>query len=322
MILLKKISFWLALLGVSAAVYLVRLQSKRPPNLGPVSAPARSPFSSTVAATGLVESSRENVRIASPKSGVVARVFVKVGDRVRKGDPLFQLDAREVSARFAAQEAQEASIRAQSAVDETVVADWSDQLDRFTRLERDRVVTDEEVKRRRFQLTGAQARVAANKASAAAAAALVAQVKMEWEVLTVRAPRDGVLLQINAREGEFAAAAVMSETLMLLGDTETFQVRAEVDEQNAVLVAKDRPAIASLKGHSEFQLKLAFVRFEPYVVPKRSLTGDSLERVDTRVLQIIYGFQPPEFPLYVGQQVDVFIERSAGSLTGQKPESH
>ena len=55
----------------------------------------------------------------------------------------------------------------------------------------------------------------------------------------MRAPRDGVLLQINAREGEFAAAAVMSETLMLLGDTETFQVRAEVDEQNAVLVAKE-----------------------------------------------------------------------------------
>jgi HlyD family secretion protein len=50
------------------------------------------------------------------------------------------------------------------------------------------------------------------------------------------------------------------------------------------------------------------------VVPKRSLTGDSLERVDTRVLQIIYEFSRPEFPVYVGQQVDVFIDRPLNSV--------
>jgi hypothetical protein len=56
-------------------------------------------------------------------------------------------------------------------------------------------------------------------------------------------------------------------------------------------------------------MPLRFVRIEPYVVPKRSLTGDSLERVDTRVLQIVYAFDRPAFPVYVGQQVDVFIQR-------------
>ena len=50
---------------------------------------------------------------------------------------------------------------------------------------------------------------------------------------------------------------------------------------------------------------------EPYVVPKRNLTGDSLERVDTRVLQLIYEFDRPKFPVFVGQQVDVFIQRPA-----------
>ncbi len=50
------------------------------------------------------------------------------------------------------------------------------------------------------------------------------------------------------------------------------------------------------------------VRFEPYVVPKRSLTGESTERVDTRVLQAIYSFDRGDLTIYVGQQMDVFIE--------------
>jgi hypothetical protein len=48
---------------------------------------------------------------------------------------------------------------------------------------------------------------------------------------------------------------------------------------------------------------------EPFVVPKKSLTGDTTERVDTRVLQVIYEFDPAgRPPLFVGQQVEVFID--------------
>src|SRR5215472_7779455 len=44
------------------------------------------------------------------------------------------------------------------------------------------------------------------------------------------------------------------------------------------------------------------------VLPKKSLTGDSTERVDTRVLQVIYRIEENSFPLFVGQQMDVFID--------------
>lgn len=53
---------------------------------------------------------------------------------------------------------------------------------------------------------------------------------------------------------------------------------------------------------------LRFVRFESYVIPETSLTGDSTERVDTRVLQVIYSFDRDDLPIYVGQQMDVYIE--------------
>ena len=80
------------------------------------------------------------------------------------------------------------------------------------------------------------------------------------------------------------------------------------------------PAIALVEAYP-----LEFVRFEPYVIPKKSLTGDTTERVDTRVLQVVYRVKDPNAPLYVGQQMDVYIEtpvpstafrRHSGSAAG------
>ena len=314
MILFKRISFWLALGGVGAVLLLLKGQGNPPPNPGPVSAPPRSPYTRTVASTGLIEASRENVKVAAPREGLVTRVFVKVGDAVKAADPLFQIDDREVRARIRLLEAQVASLRSQAGVDESLIADLDDQVKRFAQLGRDRVATEDEVKRREFLLATAKAKAAATAAAIAAAEEAVRQAGTDLEILTVRAPRDGRLLQVNLREGEFAAVK-SAEPLMLLGDIDRFQVRAEVDEQDAVLILGDQPAVASLKGHSDLRMTLRFVRIEPYVVPKRSLTGDSLERVDTRVLQVVYAFERPAFPVYVGQQVDVFIQRPESAPT-------
>ena len=317
MILFKRISFWLALGGVGAVLLLLKGQGNPPPNPGPVSAPPRSPYTRTVASTGLIEASRENVKVAAPREGLVTRVFVKVGDAVKAADPLFQIDDREVRARIRLLEAQVASLRSQAGVDQSLIADLDDQVKRFAQLGRDRVATEDEVKRREFLLATAKARAAATAAAIAAAEEAVRQAGTDLEILTVRAPRDGRLLQVNLREGEFASVK-SAEPLMLLGDIDRFQVRAEVDEQDAVLILGDQPAVASLKGHSDLRMTLRFVRIEPYVVPKRSLTGDSLERVDTRVLQVVYAFERPAFPVYVGQQVDVFIQRPESAPTASR----
>jgi multidrug efflux pump subunit AcrA (membrane-fusion protein) len=317
--LFRKASFYAALLGVIAAVALVKKTQSRPADPGPVSPPARSPYENTVAATGIVEARRENVKIAAPKAGLVTRVLVKVGTRIKAGESLFQLDDREANARVDALAAQVESVRAALGAQEVEVADLTDQLKRFQKLEREQVATDDELKRRWFALENAKARLHATRAQIAATEQQLEQVRTELAVLTVRAPRDGELLQVNVREGEFAPAAALAEPLMLLGDVETLQIRAEVDEQNAVLVEANRPARASLKGHAELKVELRFVRVEPFVIPKRSLTGDSLERVDTRVLQLIYEFDRPAFPIYVGQQVDVFVERSEPASTTPNP---
>jgi hypothetical protein len=82
----------------------------------------------------------------------------------------------------------------------------------------------------------------------------------------------------------------------------------DVDENDAWRVREDANATGYVRGNRDINTGLRFVRIEPYVVPKRSLTGDSTERVDTRVLQVLYAFDGGTLPIYVGQQMDVFVD--------------
>jgi hypothetical protein len=109
---------------------------------------------------------------------------------------------------------------------------------------------------------------------------------------------------------------VTSTPLVLLGRSKPLHVRVDVDEHEGWRVRPGAPAVGHLRGNAEVTTPLAFVRFEPFVVPKRSLTGDSTERVDTRVLQVIYRVEG-EVPLFVGQQLDVFIEAAPSGQAGR-----
>ncbi|HVY72379.1 MAG TPA: efflux RND transporter periplasmic adaptor subunit [Verrucomicrobiae bacterium] len=317
--LFKRLSFYLALAGFAGIIFIVKKSQRVPPAPPPLAQPPRSPYPSFVAAVGLLEASRENVKIAAPKSGLIQQVLVQVGSTVKTGDPLFQLDNRESTAKVATMRAQIGSMKAALAAEEVNAADMEDQFARVSRLEKDRVASQDELKRKEFGLQATRARVERMRADIVSAERQAEQAQVELEVLTVRAPRDGIILQVNVRAGEFANTQ-SNDALLILGDLSRLQIRADVDEQNAPLVVPGQPATAFLKGSSDTPMKLEFVRVEPYVIPKRTLTGDSTERVDTRVLQIIFRLEKPEFPVYVGQQVDVFIQRpeNAARQTAQK----
>ena len=115
------------------------------------------------------------------------------------------------------------------------------------------------------------------------------------------------MLQVNVRVGERVSAA-SAEALVVLGDVRTVHIRAEIDENDIPRFRKDAPAVAYVRGDAERKYRLRFERVEPMVVAKKALSGENTERQDTRVLQAIYAVEDSDAPLYVGQQLDVFIE--------------
>src|SRR5258706_6441663 len=102
---------------------------------------------------------------------------------------------------------------------------------------------------------------------------------------------------------------------MILGSVIPLHVRVDVDEHDAWRVRGGAPAAASPRGNGSIRIPLEFVRFEPYVIPKKSLTGDSTERVDTPVLQAIYRIRDGGPSANVGRQMAVSIYGSGIRFT-------
>lgn len=336
----------LAVIGVLFAVRTVIVTSKpQDPSL-PIIEPPRAPFTSFVAGSGLIEASTQNIAIGTPVAGLVTSVDVIVGDRVRAGDPLFRLDDRDLRAQLRAEQAAAEASRSKVAelrarprpedlpplearvrVAEVALADAQDQLTNWEQAKAGSAVTPDEISRRRFAVEAAAARlleaqatreltragawapqIAVAEAEVLGAEARADVVKTELERRIVRAPVDGRILQVNVRAGEFAPAGALMTPLMLMGSVEPLHLRVDVDEHDAWRVKEGARAVAMLRGNHRIETPLTFVRFEPYVVPKRALTGESTERVDTRVLQVVFSFERGELPVFVGQQMDVFIE--------------
>ncbi len=306
--MLKRPSFYLAIFGILAITLIVlRLRRGDPPSQ-PLVPPPQTPYAESVGARGIVESLNENVRISPTVAGRIETVAVKVGDRVKKGETLFIVDSRDAASEITMQEAQLAVLDARMRETETQLADRRDQFDRSTKLREKAVASEDETKRNAFAWQAAQRQMVRVQADYQLGKAQLEDARVNLDLLTVRAPRDGTILQVNIREGEYATVTPGGDPLILLGDIATYQLRADIDESDATRIRPDCPAVAYLKGTRTDPIPLKFLRIEPYITPKRSLTGESTERVDTRVLQVIFTFDQPTMPVYVGQQMDVFIQ--------------
>lgn len=293
MSLFKSLSFYLAIFGILSAIVFSHITGRAPAPAVFAKKPPVAPFSDYIAATGIIESEDKNIEVGPPEGGLVEKLWFNVGDRVQKGDPLFQIDTRNLVAKLAVQETnillEKANLQKNMAL-----------LARYNSVKDPRSISKEDLQTRQDDVRIAEMKLKVKGAEAE-------ETRLQIERLTVRTPKDGIILQQNVREGEYIAT---DKALILIGNVEQLQVRADIDEQNAGYFNKDMPAIAFPKNNSSIVIPLKFVRVEPFVIPKQSLTGSSQERVDTRVLQVIYAFNPPEnYHVYVGLQVDVYIEK-------------
>lgn len=345
----------LSLGGIVVAAHTVVEGGTRLAPAPPVAEPATSPYETRLAGAGIVEAASENVAVAAPLAGVVVEVAVTQGQRVARGALLFRVDERELSARRAVRTAEVAAaraeverlmalprpedvppVRARLAAAESALEDARTRLAAVERVTDRRAVSQEVVDGRRQDVTTAEARagearadlerllagawapeLSAARARAATAEAALAAVETDLERLRVRAPIDGTVLQVNVRPGEHSDRA--DGAPIVLGDLDRLHVRVDLDESDAWRFRPGSAARAYVRGNPALSTDLAFVRVDPFVVPKRSLTGDSTERVDTRVLQVLYGFDARQLPVYVGQQMDVFIEAPSSTTAGAGP---
>ena len=292
-------------------------------------------------APGRVEPVSGEIKIAAPIAGVIREVLVKAGDKVSVDEPLIRLADREARARIDSAEAQIA-LRKRARNDqapsskagdrrkaEDAVADAKKEavdaraaFDR-TALERRRGRADADLEAAQAALVRAQdrakqARDDLRKLEQESATPLPTQTEGQlniaraelWsaeaaaEKLTIRAPINGTVLQVNAKAGEVAVPGG-AQPLIVLGDISGLRVRAELDERDfgeikigqAVLVRPD-----AFRGR-EFAGKVAFIA--PLVEPSRTSRGQR-NQTDVDVVEVVVDLTEPG-PLAVGMKADVYF---------------
>ena len=309
-----------------------------------------------MAGVGIVEPSSETILLGTQVGGIVAQVMVKEGDRVTKGQPLIEIDARDADARLAAARAKVETAKSRVAAAEARVAQLvarpraedlaeakalvdaraaalSDAKGRLERLLKvtDRGTTANEQPTLEFSVALADANLADARAKLArveigtypedlavarsdvrtaeselaGTEAELAQSTTARDLLIVRAPIDGTVLKLDARPGEYKAAGPNASALLRLGDLTTLHVRTDIDELDSWRFDTSGEAVASIRGGSKLQVPLRFVRIVPDIAPKRTLTGENSERIDTRVMQVIYALENPPAFVQPGMLVDV-----------------
>lgn len=276
------------------------------PQEQPAKASGELADSARVAGAGVVEPSSEVIAIGTAVAGLVTDVRVTPGEKVSKGQPLFIVDGS--SARARVQEARAAIGEAQAAIKEAQSArrTANQQLALYRQIDDPAAVSQAEVIRAEGEASAASSRLELARARLNGARASLSSAKTELGRLTVRAPISGEILNVAVRPGEYVSTVGGNQTFIEMGQTNPLHVRIDIDENEVSRVAMGEAAAVSARGNAAEQVQAEFVRAEPLVVPKRSLTNSAAERVDVRVLQLIYAL-PEGSGLRVGQQVDAFI---------------
>ena len=290
----NKIIFALSILGIIAglvAAYIFGIERSAQP---PVFKPISSPYETAIYANGIIESEQpggSNITIYPDVSGPITQVMVREGQSVSAGTRLFTIDD---SVQRANMELAESSLK---------------------------VARDQYNKRRAsFNIDPKSISLdvldtAKNTDTQAAAALKAANALLRK--YSPKAPVNGVILAVNTTVGSYVSSQGAYDAytqgfapLIVMGAAQdNLAVRCYVDE---ILVSRlPTPehirAQFSIRG-TDIKVPLEFVRVQPYVSPKIALSNQRQEKVDLRVLPVIFSFQKKNVPhVYPGQLVDVFI---------------
>ncbi|HYA86583.1 MAG TPA: biotin/lipoyl-binding protein [Nitrospirota bacterium] len=314
----NKVIFIAAVIGLMIGVYSAYLFGIEQKPLPPAFNPASNPYAKGIYANGIVESYQghgENINIYAEVPGTIVQFLVSEGAIVKKGTTLFKI---EDSIQRATVEQQKSQIELANASLKNV----QDQLDKLKKsYESDpRSVSKNDLDN------------ADNAVKVAKANIDVAQKQYELSLAllnkyTVRAPIDGKVLAINAAVGSYISAQQGTydtytqgfDPVVVIGSSQNYVgVRCYIDE---ILISRLPPAsqmhaIMFIRG-TDIKIPLEYVRVQPYVTPKIELSDQRLERVDVRVLPVIFRFEKPkDTNIYPGQLVDVYIADKETNSSG------
>ncbi len=267
--------------------------------------PASTPADAVAVARGRVDVEGGLLMIASSRDGAVVAVPVGDGDRVKQGDVLVQLDARQAELAIAAADAELDQSRAQAHVLAVRLPALEQQSKRLTAAAVDGAATGQSADDARNAVISLKAELAAAQSGIGVATQHLAAARYEREQGSIRAPLAGHIVARNVQVGDRLAAQTGKALFRLLPDRPLI-VRAELGEAFVDAVRPGMHATVIADAHPETSLPAHVVRIGQ-VFGASGRSDDPQQSPDARVVECVLAID--DGSLRIGQQVLVRIRR-------------
>ncbi len=210
----------------------------------------RGDLEETVTATGKIQP-RAYVDVGAQASGQLQRILVQVGDVVRQGQLLAEIDPQVQAAKVDADEAQLAQYNANLIEQDANVEFARATLGRYTKL-----VAGDGISKMTFDESARNAKTAAAKADAIRAQIKQMQSTLKADQVSlgftkIYAPMTGTVVSIDAREGQTLNAAYSTPQILRIADLATMTVWTQVSEADVTRLKNGMPVYFTTLGHDE-----------------------------------------------------------------------
>jgi HlyD family secretion protein len=189
------------------------------------------------------------VRVGAQLSGIVEKLNVEVGSKVRKGDVIAEIDASGLRARLAQAEAQ-------VAVEEQDVRRAGVELERAKRLDERKLVAESQVEDAQIALDAAKARLEKSRRD-------VAVVRTDLAYAVIRSPITGTVASVTTQEGETVQASFNTPTFATIIEDGALELIAMVDETDIGNVAVGNPVTFTVEAFPAREFEGRVARIAP-----------------------------------------------------------
>lgn len=254
---------------------------------------------SKILAPAIIDSTNDITRIPAAQSGVLKKIHVIVGQKVRKGELLFSLDNNLIKNTLRINELTLQKTKHDILIKERQLKFLINQLRRMESLDR-RAISNAEILSKKNEIKLAKIAIKQANYNKLSTEAEMRQTKLILDLLAVRAPKDGIILQVNAHPNEFVNTG---QVVIFLGDAKKIIVRVSIDEREAHRFNPKAEAYLLTYTNGVTNIPLQFIQLDQYIVTQ--------ERLNSRVQEVLYSLDRDAYPyLVAGQLYDVSIELS------------
>lgn len=295
-------------LGLGAALIAVWvLWSWLSPDDAPIYRTAevqRGDISVTVLAAGAIEA-KQLVSVGARVSGQIDRLAVRLGQDVKAGDVIAQIDAKEQENDLLKAKSALAQIEAQITAKSSGLRKAQTVLTRQTQLRASQFVSKEALDNAAADVEMLQAEIASLAAQKSSAEVTVAQSELALSRATVTAPISGTVVAVVVKEGQTVSAAQNAPTIVKIANLNSMIVKAEISEADIVRVKAGQTASFTILGAPEMRFDAVVRDVEP--APSALAESDTIPADKAIYYNGLLEVDNPERQLRIGMTAQVSI---------------